>query len=109
MTDTSGVSSGSAMSRPRGAEAAPEAAPVPGPGPGSPRPLFGGCWSCRLLSGAGLLMAAVWVYQGPRNAMKKGIAPSMGAIAQMTFAAGLASWAIVILADPVGRWQRREP
>uniref|UniRef100_A0A8C3MRI5 Distal membrane-arm assembly complex protein 1-like domain-containing protein n=1 Tax=Geospiza parvula TaxID=87175 RepID=A0A8C3MRI5_GEOPR len=88
MTDTSSVSSGPAMSRPRGAEAAPEAAPVPGPGPGSPRPLFGGCWSCRLLSGAGLLMAAVWVYQGPRNAMKKGIAPSMGGIAQITFAAG---------------------
>ncbi|NWH42521.1 DMAC1 protein, partial [Chloropsis hardwickii] len=77
---------------PRGAEAAPGAGPVPGPGPGSapapPRPLFGGCWSCRLLSGAGLLMAAVWVYQGPRRAMKMGIAPSMGAIAQIAFAAG---------------------
>ncbi|NWT63298.1 DMAC1 protein, partial [Erythrocercus mccallii] len=60
----------------------------PGPGSASPRPLFGGCWSCRLLSGAGLLMAAIWVYQGPRSAMKKGISPSMGAIAQICFAAG---------------------
>ncbi|NXS03868.1 DMAC1 protein, partial [Oxylabes madagascariensis] len=60
----------------------------PGPGPASPRPLFGGCWSCRLLSGAGLLAAAVWVYQGPRSSMKKGIPPSMGAIAQICFAAG---------------------
>ncbi|RMB90474.1 hypothetical protein DUI87_33075 [Hirundo rustica rustica] len=91
----------------RGAEAAPGAAP--GPGSAEPRPLFGGCWSCRLLSGAGLMMAAVWVYQGPRSAMKKGIPPSMGAIAQMCFAAGLGAWGIVILADPVGRRQRREP
>ncbi|NXO46565.1 DMAC1 protein, partial [Locustella ochotensis] len=70
----------------RGAEAAPSAGP--GPGSASPRPLFGGCWSCRLLSGAGLLAAAVWVLQGPRSAMKKGLTPSMGAIAQMCFAAG---------------------
>ncbi|NXM88755.1 DMAC1 protein, partial [Oenanthe oenanthe] len=74
----------------RGAEAAPGAGsvPVPVPGPAPPPPLFGGCWSCRLLSGAGLLMAAIWVYQGPRSLMKKGIPPSMGAIAQITFAAG---------------------
>ncbi|NXY39757.1 DMAC1 protein, partial [Pomatorhinus ruficollis] len=75
------------MSAP-GAEAAPGAVSASGPAPASPRPLFGGCWSCRFLSGAGLLMAAVWVFQGPRNAMKKGIPPSMGAIAQMCFAAG---------------------
>ncbi|TRZ09925.1 hypothetical protein HGM15179_017184 [Zosterops borbonicus] len=97
----------------RGAEAAPGAGSVPvsvsGPGSAPPRPLFGGCWSCRFLSGAGLLMAAVWVYQGPRNLMRKGIPPSMGAIAQMCFAAGLGAWGIVILADPVGTWRRREP
>ncbi|NWZ88700.1 DMAC1 protein, partial [Poecile atricapillus] len=73
---------------PRGAEPAPDAVPVPGPGSASLRPLFGGCWSCRLLSGAGLLMAAIWVFQGPRSTMKKGIPPSMGALAQITFAAG---------------------
>ncbi|NWW68166.1 DMAC1 protein, partial [Ifrita kowaldi] len=73
---------------PPGAEAAPGAVSVPGPGSASPRPLFGGCWSCRLLSGAGLLMAAIWIYQGPRSTMKKGVPPSMGAIAQMIFAAG---------------------
>lgn len=94
---------------PQGAEAAPGVVPEPGPGSASPRPLFGGCWSCRLLSGAALLMAAVWVYQGPRSVMKKGIPPSMGAIAQITFAAGLGAWGIVILADPVGRRHRRDP
>ncbi|NXP43258.1 DMAC1 protein, partial [Leiothrix lutea] len=72
----------------RGAETAPGTVSVSGPGSASPRPLFGGCWSCRLLSGAGLLMAAVWVYQGPRSAMKKGIPPSMGTIAQLCFSAG---------------------
>ncbi|NXS33376.1 DMAC1 protein, partial [Pomatostomus ruficeps] len=73
---------------PPGAEAEPGAVSVPGSASASARPLFGGCWSCRLLSGAGLLMAAIWVYQGPRNAMRKGLPPSMGAIAQITFAVG---------------------
>ncbi|NXT31249.1 DMAC1 protein, partial [Pelecanoides urinatrix] len=54
--------------------------------PVKPRPLFGGCWSCRLLSGAGLLLAALWIYQGPRQSMKRGIPPSMAAIVQITFA-----------------------
>ncbi|NXB92375.1 DMAC1 protein, partial [Vidua chalybeata] len=71
---------------PRGAEAGPGAAP--GPGAASPREELGGCWSCRLLSGAGLLMAAVWLYQGPRSAMRNGIPPSTSAIAQITLAAG---------------------
>ncbi|XP_053824074.1 distal membrane-arm assembly complex protein 1 [Vidua chalybeata] len=92
---------------PRGAEAGPGAAP--GPGAASPREELGGCWSCRLLSGAGLLMAAVWLYQGPRSAMRNGIPPSTSAIAQITLAAALGAWAIVVLADPVGRRRRREP
>nr|XP_021386788.1 distal membrane-arm assembly complex protein 1 [Lonchura striata domestica] len=88
------------MSR-RGAE--------PAEAPPEARPLFGGCWSCRLLSGAGLLLAALWVYRGPRGALRSGAPPSMAAIAQITLAAGLGAWAIVILADPVGRRRRPEP
>ncbi|NXT30358.1 DMAC1 protein, partial [Syrrhaptes paradoxus] len=68
------------------AEAETEAAPVPVPVP--TKPLFGGCWSCRALSAAGLLTAAVWIYRGPRQSMKRGIPPSMAAIAQITFAIG---------------------
>ncbi|NXJ58764.1 DMAC1 protein, partial [Spizaetus tyrannus] len=67
------------------------AAPLPPPAPlppAKPPPLFGGCWSCRLLSGAGLLLAALWIYQGPRRSMKRGVPPSMAAIAQITFAIG---------------------
>ncbi|NWU10146.1 DMAC1 protein, partial [Cephalopterus ornatus] len=56
------------------------------PGSEPPRPLFGGCLSCRLLCGTGLLLAAAWIYQGPRSSMKRGIPPSAGAIAQITFA-----------------------
>ncbi|NWH69064.1 DMAC1 protein, partial [Geococcyx californianus] len=51
-----------------------------------PRPLFGGCWSCRLLCGTGLLAAALWIYQGPRRSLKRGIPPSMASIAQITLA-----------------------
>uniref|UniRef100_A0A674G8Y9 Distal membrane-arm assembly complex protein 1-like domain-containing protein n=1 Tax=Taeniopygia guttata TaxID=59729 RepID=A0A674G8Y9_TAEGU len=60
-----------------------------------------GCGFCRLLSGTGLLLAALWVYQGPRSAMRSGAPPP-------TLPAGLGAWAIVILADPVGR-RRPEP
>ncbi|NXA16675.1 DMAC1 protein, partial [Sapayoa aenigma] len=70
----------------RGAEAAPGAVSPPGPGPAPPKPLFGGCLSCRFVCGTGLVMAGVWLYQGPRNSMKRGIPPSMAAIAQITFA-----------------------
>uniref|UniRef100_A0A8C4J9E9 Distal membrane-arm assembly complex protein 1-like domain-containing protein n=1 Tax=Dromaius novaehollandiae TaxID=8790 RepID=A0A8C4J9E9_DRONO len=70
--------------------AAPRAAMTPGAEAGAapPKPLFGGCWSCRVLSGVGLLLAGLWIYQGPRQVMKRGIPPSMGAIAQITFALG---------------------
>ncbi|NXN26652.1 DMAC1 protein, partial [Nycticryphes semicollaris] len=57
-----------------------------GAAPAPVKPLFGGCWSCRILSGTGLLAAALWIYQGPRRTMKRGIPPSMAAIAQITFA-----------------------
>ncbi|NXW87917.1 DMAC1 protein, partial [Alopecoenas beccarii] len=70
-------------------------APPPLPFPGAAmsaepphRPLFGGCWSCRVLSGAGLLGAALWIYQGPRRSMRRGIPPSMATIAQITLAIG---------------------
>ncbi|NWR95874.1 DMAC1 protein, partial [Furnarius figulus] len=69
-------------------EAAPASGPVPGSGPAQvpPKPLFGGCLSCRIVCGTGLLMVAAWLYQGPRSSMKRGIPPSMAAIAQLTFA-----------------------
>ncbi|NXV53392.1 DMAC1 protein, partial [Uria aalge] len=54
--------------------------------PGPARPLFGGCWSCRVLGGSALLLAALWIYQGPRRSMRRGLPPSMAAIAQITFA-----------------------
>ncbi|XP_025912126.1 distal membrane-arm assembly complex protein 1 [Apteryx rowi] len=78
-------------------------------GAAPPKPLFGGCWSCRVLSGVGLLLAGLWIYQGPRQSMKRGIPPSMGAIAQITFALSVAGWGVVILVDPVGKQQRKLP
>ncbi|NXX23985.1 DMAC1 protein, partial [Podargus strigoides] len=71
----------SAMAAAPGTEPKAPAAP-----PAPPKPLFGGCWSCRLFTGTALLMAALWIYEGPRRRMKQGFPPSMGAIAQITFA-----------------------
>ncbi|NXX87420.1 DMAC1 protein, partial [Urocolius indicus] len=65
-----------------------EAAAVPGAAPATRRPLFGSCWSCRVISGLGLLAAAAWIYRGPRTSMKRGVPPSMAAITQITFALG---------------------
>ncbi|XP_072736821.1 distal membrane-arm assembly complex protein 1 [Ciconia boyciana] len=84
----------------------------PGPEAARPapvKPLFGGCWSCRLLSGAGLLLAALWIYQGPRRSMKRGVPPSMAAIAQITFAISVGTWGVVILVVPVGEQLRKNP
>ncbi|NXD89109.1 DMAC1 protein, partial [Halcyon senegalensis] len=74
------ATSAAAMTAAPGPVAAEAAAPA------KPRPLFGGCLSCRILSGTGLLLAALWIYSGPRRSMKRGIAPSMAQIAQITFA-----------------------
>ncbi|XP_054039945.1 translation initiation factor IF-2 isoform X1 [Rissa tridactyla] len=93
------VTSAAAM-EPRGAGEA-VAAPA--------RPLFGGCWSCRVLSGSALLLAALWIYQGPRRSMKRGVPPSLAAIAQITFAISVGAWGVVILVDPVGKQLRKEP
>ncbi|XP_050164924.1 distal membrane-arm assembly complex protein 1 [Myiozetetes cayanensis] len=100
--------SGAAMPGP--GEASPGSGSVPVPASPPPRsPLFGGCLSCRLVCGAGLLLAAAWLYQGPRSVMKRGIPPSMGAIAQITFALSVGAWGIVIIWDPVGKQLPKEP
>lgn len=69
--------------------------------------LFGGCWSCRLLSGTGLLLSAGYVFMGARKTMKLGGPTSIGTVAQIVFSAALASWGTVVLLDPVGKAQRK--
>lgn len=62
-------------------------------GPGSNPPLqssklFGGCWSCRVLCGSGLLASAGYVYMAARKTMRYGGPTSIGTVAQIAFAAG---------------------
>uniref|UniRef100_A0AAY5EXH9 Distal membrane-arm assembly complex protein 1-like domain-containing protein n=1 Tax=Electrophorus electricus TaxID=8005 RepID=A0AAY5EXH9_ELEEL len=66
-------------------------------------PLFGDCWSCRVLSGSGLIASAGYVWLAARKRMRQGGVTSMGTVAQLTFAAGLAAWGVVVMADPVGK------
>ncbi|XP_066575074.1 distal membrane-arm assembly complex protein 1 [Amia ocellicauda] len=80
---------------------------APPPAQASPAPLFGSCWSCRLLCGSGLLLAGGYVFMAARGVMKKGGATSMGTVAQIAFAASLAAWGIVVMADPVGKSKRK--
>lgn len=50
--------------------------------------LFEKCWSCRVISGGGLIMAGAYVFQAARKVMRLGGPTSMGTVAQITFAAG---------------------
>ncbi|XP_035170074.1 distal membrane-arm assembly complex protein 1 [Oxyura jamaicensis] len=68
-----------------------------------------GCWSCRVLGGLGLLAAGLWIYRGPRAVLRRGVAPNMADIAQITAAISVAAWGVVILVDPVGKQKRKEP
>lgn len=71
-------------------EVASSANPVPviapgGPAPPAEAPLFNNCWSCRVLSGSGLIGAGGYVYWVARKPMKLGYPPGPGTIAQMVF------------------------
>ncbi|XP_034456220.1 distal membrane-arm assembly complex protein 1-like [Hippoglossus hippoglossus] len=79
--------------------------PPPASQPGSK---FRSCWSCRLVSGGGLILAGAYVFMEARNVMRRCGTTSMGTVAQITFAASLAAWGIVIVADPVGKAQRKD-
>ncbi|KAL4660003.1 distal membrane-arm assembly complex protein 1 [Arapaima gigas] len=68
---------------------------------------FGDCWGCRLLSGGGLLLSGGYVFHAARRVMRQGGPTSMGTVAQIVFAAGLASWGIVLITDPVGKATRK--
>ncbi|XP_041665435.1 distal membrane-arm assembly complex protein 1 [Cheilinus undulatus] len=77
-------------------------APVSKPGQ-----MFKSCWSCRIISGGGLILAGAYVFNAARRVLRQGGPTSMGTVAQITFAAGLAAWGIVVVADPVGKAQRK--
>ncbi|XP_057683446.1 distal membrane-arm assembly complex protein 1 [Corythoichthys intestinalis] len=68
---------------------------------------FKSCWSCRLICGSGLILSGWYVFNAARRVMRLGGPVSMGQVAQITFAAGLASWGAVVITDPVGKAQRK--
>ncbi|XP_041094057.1 distal membrane-arm assembly complex protein 1 [Polyodon spathula] len=77
------------------------------PGPAARDPLFRSCWGCRVTCGAGLLLSGGYVFMAARSVLKKGGPARVGTVAQIFFSACLASWGVVILADPVGKSQRK--
>ncbi|KAM6182707.1 distal membrane-arm assembly complex protein 1 [Erethizon dorsatum] len=69
-------------------------------------PLFKNCWSCRLLSGTGLVGAGTYVYLVARRPMKLGYAPGPGTIAKMTIGICIGCWGVIVLTDPKGKGYR---
>ncbi|KAL7848534.1 hypothetical protein AOLI_G00232520 [Acnodon oligacanthus] len=90
------------MSAPPAQASPPSPSPPPAPPSSSPA-MFGSCWSCRLLSGSALILSAGYVYQAARRTMRHGGPTSMGTVAQIVFASGLAAWGMVVIMDPVGK------
>ncbi|XP_017526674.1 distal membrane-arm assembly complex protein 1 [Manis javanica] len=66
-------------------------------------PFFTTCWSCRVLSGSGLIGAGGYVYWVARKPLKLGYPPSPGTITQMVIGISIACWGVVILSDPKGK------
>lgn len=60
-----------------------------------------------MLSGTALLLSGGYVFNEARKVMRRGGPTSMGTVAQITFALSLAAWGIVIIADPVGKAERK--
>ncbi|XP_077363081.1 distal membrane-arm assembly complex protein 1-like [Festucalex cinctus] len=72
-----------------------------------PVQLLKSCWSCRLICGSGLILSGAYVFNAARGVMRLGHPPSPGKVVQLTFAASLAAWGVVVIADPVGKAQRK--
>ncbi|XP_077004318.1 distal membrane-arm assembly complex protein 1 [Tamandua tetradactyla] len=68
--------------------------------------LLSNCWSCRVLSGSGLIGAGGYVYWVARKPMKLGYPPSPWTITQMVIGISIACWGVVILTDPKGKAYR---
>lgn len=49
--------------------------------------MFKTCWSCRLISGGGLILSGAYVFNAAKKVMRKGGATTLGTVAQITFAA----------------------
>lgn len=49
--------------------------------------LFKNCWSCRVLSGGGLIAAGAYVMRVSTAQMRVGVPPSIGVVFQLTVAA----------------------
>lgn len=57
--------------------------------------MFKNCWSCRVISGGGLILSGAYVYNAARKVMRVGGPTSMGTVAQITFAASKLSHTLV--------------
>ncbi|XP_054439257.1 distal membrane-arm assembly complex protein 1 [Pteronotus mesoamericanus] len=94
------------VAAPREAASSVNPAPLDKPrAPTTPEqpPVLSNCWSCRVLSGSGLIGAGWYVYWLARKPLKLGYAPSPGIITQMVIGISIACWGVVILSDPKGK------
>lgn len=82
---------------------APVAAAAGSDVPGAtPSQRFQNCWSCRVVSGSGLILSGAYVFQAARRVMRQGGVTTMGTVAQITFAAGKKNKKLTVTAENCG-------
>lgn len=77
---------------------------VPTGGQNAPPSLFKSCWSCRVISGGGLILAGAYVFNAARKVMRQGGPTSMGTVAQITFAASKCSTTLTLVTYTRSLW-----
>ncbi|XP_061738804.1 distal membrane-arm assembly complex protein 1 [Nerophis ophidion] len=69
-------------------------------------PDFKKCLSCRIISGGGLILAGFYVHNAARRVVGPNMPTPLGTVLQITFAACLAGWGVIVMVHPVGKMRR---
>ncbi|XP_015686002.1 distal membrane-arm assembly complex protein 1 [Protobothrops mucrosquamatus] len=67
----------------------------------SKKSAFWSCFSCRMLTGGGLLASGVWVYMGVRRSLRQRRPGTVFDVFRLAFAIGLSTWAVIVILDPI--------
>ncbi|XP_039219194.1 distal membrane-arm assembly complex protein 1 [Crotalus tigris] len=82
--------------------AQPGSGVVAGSSPAAPKKsAFWSCFSCRMLTGGGLLASGVWVYMGVRQSLRQRRPGKVFDVFRLVFAIGLSTWAVIVILDPI--------
>ncbi|KAG2468976.1 DMAC1 protein, partial [Polypterus senegalus] len=74
-----------------------------------PKKSMKNCMGCRMLAGSGMLLASGYVFMAARRNLRGGGSTTIGTVAQMVFAAGLASLGTFVIVNPEKKCKNEKP